>query len=74
MKNLKTLSFQLGDKMLRMNSFTHKPDGEVVSTPIVLDEDKNTVTRHQTETQKDVIDLSKLLMYSYELEAPVVTQ
>lgn len=71
MKALKSFSLLLGEQMLLMNNFSHKDN---TPTPLFLDEDRNIVIQHQTATKKQIIDLSKVLMYSYELDEQPVTQ
>ena len=70
MKKLKSLTVFIGEQALRMNNTTMK--GEMMTpTPIHFDEENRTVTQYKSATERTFIDLSKVLMYTYEEEAQV---
>lgn len=41
-------------------------------TPIHYDEEKNTILQYKSSTERTFIDLSKVLMYTYEEEPTIV--
>lgn len=73
MKKLKSLTIYMGENAIRLNNMSHK-DGVAQPTPIHFDEEKNTILQYKSSTERTSIDLSKVLMFTYEEEAAVIAQ
>lgn len=73
MKPIKQLSIALGEQMMVLSSSKHSDLGEM-KTPLYLDEENKRAVQHLSSTRKTVVDLSKVMLYTYELEEPVVSQ